>query len=899
MAWPDGSAPRDGNPFDGSPQLALVRATRAAMRALPTLYVAADMYPKLQAQALASETFCSIGLITALGDELPYPSDRDAFRDLSIWVLDSLIFAVDELRKSRAFEASLVVRFAVLHGASKASVDEALELSKAALLAVSPSLARAAEREALLDLESRPILTGGVGAFSLAKALACEPLWRLAQPRPLEEMLRNSRFGSQRQESWYGAAERGGLAFLEKTARGLGAGKAQSQYQMKAFPGAVALYATSAALDFQFSSVMPVAEPTPAPPAQDPVRRPDGEAAFRGLTEEEQLRKSVNPEARTERVVNTGFARADAPTQPLNPRTSLRPAEGYYFWLEVAQSILDSIETVPTDLPTHLLPADATLDVALYGFSDGLIATPSIGRVQLATDGSVLVVQQPDAERLVQIDNDLLRRRLFFSVRTPDKGSEVRLRCSIFCRGVLVQSRLVIAKVSVSNRPTKAALKSTLDYTLSRSLRSDALNQVESHSLSVMLNDGADATHQFRFFSGEKQTWASDASFGEAELENLLDRTRAVLRKVSWGTVNEWNNEPYRYDQPQPLARTTTDLIALAVEGYRFYDAVINRLSKGDADSLEQATRRTGNIQIAARRSARELMPVSLLYDYPLETQAARLTMCPTYTDALQRGVPLETTQCFQGECPTREHEDVVCPSGFWGFRHNIGVPVSLSQNGVLDAAMAIQSGPVPDFAACVYSDFPSWPAHELNLRRLVTGPNWHFADSRLTARELLRSTVPHIVYFYCHGGLQDTVPFILLGKRNPPQAGITRDNLRTFKWNWTSRRPLVFINGCHTSALQPSHAFDLVTGFVETANAGAVVGTEITIFEPTASAFAERFMQEFVGSRETLGVSIRRARLAMLQEGNPLGLVYIPFGIASLKLVKEEAAGPMPASKD
>lgn len=48
---------------------------------------------------------------------------------------------------------------------------------------------------------------------------------------------------------------------------------------------------------------------------------------------------------------------------------------------------------------------------------------------------------------------------------------------------------------------------------------------------------------------------------------------------------------------------------------------------------------------------------------------------------------------------------------------------------------------------------------------------------------------------------------------------------------------------------------------------------------------FAEACFDRFMLKRETLGEAIRGARLMMLQAGNPLGLVYIPYAMAGLKL--------------
>ena len=52
------------------------------------------------------------------------------------------------------------------------------------------------------------------------------------------------------------------------------------------------------------------------------------------------------------------------------------------------------------------------------------------------------------------------------------------------------------------------------------------------------------------------------------------------------------------------------------------------------------------------------------------------------------------------------------------------------------------------------------------------------------------------------------------------------------------------------------------------------------------ACLFAERTLTHFFGGAE-IGESIRQARLDVLQTGNPLGLVYIPFVLASVILRK------------
>ena len=69
------------------------------------------------------------------------------------------------------------------------------------------------------------------------------------------------------------------------------------------------------------------------------------------------------------------------------------------------------------------------------------------------------------------------------------------------------------------------------------------------------------------------------------------------------------------------------------------------------------------------------------------------------------------------------------------------------------------------------------------------------------------------------------------------------------------------------------------------------MIGTEITIFEPLAVKFAEECLQRFLGAPPykegmPIGEAVRGARLELLRLGNPLGLVYIPFVMASLRML-------------
>jgi hypothetical protein len=107
----------------------------------------------------------------------------------------------------------------------------------------------------------------------------------------------------------------------------------------------------------------------------------------------------------------------------------------------------------------------------------------------------------------------------------------------------------------------------------------------------------------------------------------------------------------------------------------------------------------------------------------------------------------------------------------------------------------------------------------------------------------------------------------------------------------WPQARPLIFINGCHTTAISPAQALNLVKVLVERTAAAGVIGTEITIFEELAQPFAETLLPLFLAG-VPLGRAMRETRLQLLARNNPLGLVYTPHAYPLLRLLPHSKDG-------
>ncbi len=589
-------------------------------------------------------------------------------------------------------------------------------------------------------------------------------------------------------------------------------------------------------------------------------------------------------EGTPQRIVSTGFAEERQPDKALTSETPLLPNTKHYFWFEVGDPATNSIEVTPTPLPDDL-PPKAKLQVVLYDFKKGvqLLRPNDVGVVELQEDGTIKVVQ-PVAEPNNLDDPSWLQRRLFFPIRTEVEHGRFQLRCNIYYQQNLLQSRLITFYVQTTPRRMRNALQSELDYVLSQSFNGRTLQNMGDTKLSIMLNDNGNGTHGFRFFGAEE--FKNDAELDAGALSNLIEMARGALRKAAWGDEEPYKaGKTYRYTGGLNEDRLRGDLITMALRGYRFYTTLIGRLagSTDNAWELADMMLTPGQVQIASKQSARLVIPAAMIYDYPLDDglPSSKFSICDTFLQALKQETPLEETVCFQGQCPQHGEDTVVCPSGFWGFRHSLGLPVTIQE--APDAPSIIQLDGEVTLAVTVSTDpnFKERPSHEKRLQAM--GFDWQYADNRDDSLTMLKKVKSEVVYFYCHGGMQNDLPYLSVGERG--SARFTSANLFNKRIRWRQIRPLVFINGCFTTQLSPERAMDLVTAFVATSHAAGVVGTEISIFEPIATSFAEECFRRFLIEKQTLGVAIRGARLKMLKEGNPLGLVYIPYAMAGLHL--------------
>jgi hypothetical protein len=236
----------------------------------------------------------------------------------------------------------------------------------------------------------------------------------------------------------------------------------------------------------------------------------------------------------------------------------------------------------------------------------------------------------------------------------------------------------------------------------------------------------------------------------------------------------------------------------------------------------------------------------------------------------------------------------VVCPFGFWGFRHLLEQPPSV-RHGALRTQIRVAE---PAHAAAGRSlalNPALTSAHFKDLEECFAG---RFAlnacDSRAAIRAAFADPTLPLVYFYCHGrraelaGTQLTVPFLEIGTSDrigPTDFAAWDEGDAWGPAHWADIAPLIFINGCETAKLSPEDVITFVDALAGMDAAG-VVGTEIPVTQQVAGEVALRFYQEFVGAANaSVGTALYRTRIDLLRKGNVAGLAYTPFCSMDLSL--------------
>ena len=355
---------------------------------------------------------------------------------------------------------------------------------------------------------------------------------------------------------------------------------------------------------------------------------------------------------------------------------------------------------------------------------------------------------------------------------------------------------------------------------------------------------------------------------------------------------------------------------AMAARGWDLYSTVVPQVGRQIVhDALEANDEAIHVASIVVEK----VIPWAAVYDRPFDEGAVDDAGQPAAWDVCVAGLPaadgqLPTAHC--GESPACVlHTDavarrqqrgerpltsstVVCPLRFWGFRHVIELPVQQvdAEGRVREMARAIAVEPPPNVCVAYNPDTQCGAKHVEEVMALAVERGGSSSRSPVSARNAVLAALGEadldVVYVYCHAvGDRQAGPFPPYLEFGPGQA-VTPSQLTAVTWD---HHPLVFLNACRTGAFSPDALSAFVRRFVQDGQAGAVIATEVSVWEDLAVRFGKRFMRSFLAGVPA-GEAVRQARLALLADRDPLGLAYTLYGPADLALTNLLAgAGPHP----
>src|ERR1700693_5866359 len=613
--------------------------------------------------------------------------------------------------------------------------------------------------------------------------------------------------------------------------------------------------------------------------------------------------------ARAPRVINAAFRTADR-KRVLRAQDPLVADEKYDLLVDIGPrwDKLQSLVRDNAEFPVDALPPRQDVYVLDVLFLCEAASEP-VSRAQLylpAQTGRSSAYQngRPGAPGPVGLSVSVPRSAVAGPSRT------IAGRLSIYFEGNLLQSGVVtFLVVRSSTLRTGVQARVDIDFVLAPGFQDLAsfrerllLQTVDSKpaarrvALNLTLNDdGADG---LRIILVGKDIPDGVFSYSELVGKKLLNSGRSALLDSFWmrkAGIADHSRPALDSSNAKSACQFEEDLRVLAPLGRKLLKSMLSATqpvrSPLTADQWADlvVSKITAGDVVQINRTARSeyILPWALFYDIRLPGSPTSYGLCPSLA-TWPSGIPTEIPKILV--CPHEhdpEHqENVLCPYAFWGLKYFVEQPLNRESGSAKEPCQPSQSRSIsiarttdPTLATGLdrhLSRIQSWP-------EIVLDPS-HPVVTWTDVRSMLES--PQVVYFVCHGGSDNGEPYLSIGAPGGSDSKITLLEVSDLRephsttFPWREPFPMVFINGCNTTDLQPGDFLNFVQEFAKL-GAGAVVGSEIPLEVAVAAEMGERILREmFDGAK--VGEAVYRARWEFARKCNLLGLAYTAYGLSN-----------------
>ena len=494
---------------------------------------------------------------------------------------------------------------------------------------------------------------------------------------------------------------------------------------------------------------------------------------------------------------------------------------------------------------------------------------------------------------------------IYFKVTTTRKIGELQLEIGFYLKNNLLQSRTFVATVGKPINPSMPSFFTINNPGINNTLRNVSTN-LESVSLNIQIKNEEENPRIILVGGNEGDEDNVDSNIyhysllSDEALKNALISAREVLKdryvykkgESYYSTLDKENHKELKGEKS-----LLEDLIALAHVGKSLYENVFRTVdSIYRLDGLFEKQDPAHVIQICVQNNQDASTPYlwSLIYDISLGSDEQEWKPCKLLEEENWENFTKQKGN-YSSKCPfDADHEkNVICPFGFWGFRHLISEPPSIKTKfDNLPGEVKVKNNPIL-ITAGFHKDTVNWIDDMEELGEKVNFSMEIASDSRDGFfNELEKDS--EFVYLMCHCvNESDPVtklddPYLKIGNDIKVSTGDFTSWIRELRKDnpdhWKSTSPLVFINACHSVQLQPSDRVRFVDRFIA-AHASGVIGTEVSVDPVFANEAANRFFSKFILEKKSAGEAMREMRIDFLSKGNVFGLIYTAYCLSNLRL--------------
>jgi hypothetical protein len=577
-----------------------------------------------------------------------------------------------------------------------------------------------------------------------------------------------------------------------------------------------------------------------------------------------------------ERLEHTPLARdllghSAAATLWVDDRTVLRSGARYRLLVNIGRRSSRSlvigdqppIDPLLPDGPTHRLEvAIFGLDFTVQGRKVQWVSLPELG----PSDEVAFTIRAPSMNRR----------------RGPRNA---RLRVAVYHQNHLVQAYLLSSVVDAEERLGE---RGTLEVALevSRSARFTNLEGLRARAFSIGINEGPAGSHRLMIKKGGT---ATHFNYEASAVSPVVEAFRKRLTKATF------RGRAPRYPSGQPVTpegrgEFETTIRELASLGSGLWNGLMDRAPGSIGSALRILAGGFGQEIQIVRLEATTVVPWSIVYDYLLprgRTAARASDVCVGWGPGVSPGGP-PGKHC--------DHSLAVagyCIYGFWGIRHVI--EELLPEAVALTADPTFDVTPVSPKSVWLSADVPTDPSVVKLTSTLQTllapsvprliQPADNLIDLLWDAQQR-----PSVLVIVGHHETADASGPVPVSRINLPGGGWLEpaelSARAVFANRWGQPNTLAFLMACGSAATKPTTLNDFVLA-LNSAGAGAVVGTEVTIFAGLAERFASDVASGMWSSRRSsLGEAVKEFRQTLATESNPLGFAFTSYGSADVRVV-------------